>query len=223
MPQLRLNRDQFRHRLAGYDATSELAIRDFQAEVGEDATRPAVNAFFQEALGVRRFAQAVDLGCNNGRFALEVLVPRTDRLVLVDFSAKALGAALKRLPSDLVEAALETDLTDDWKHIEARAPFDVVSLCEVIQHMPRADDRVRVFRKAAALLRPNGILLFSTLYSKESEPREGFYRCDRLHQLLYWWRSDEAENAARFDSSGLLVLDRFREARADAFMLERRV
>ena len=223
MSQLRLDRDQFRRRLLGYDATSELAIRDFEAEVGKDATRPAVNAFFQEALSDRRFSHAVDLGCNNGCFALEVLEPRTDRLVLVDFSAKALSLAVKRLPPRLVDAALEVDLTDEWTDIDARAPFDAVCLCEVIQHMPRADDRARVFRKAAALLRPGGLLLFSTLYSKEGEPQEGFYHCDRLGQILYWWRSDEAENTARFGAAGLEVLDHRREARADAFLLERRV
>jgi 2-polyprenyl-3-methyl-5-hydroxy-6-metoxy-1,4-benzoquinol methylase len=220
--QLRLRSDRFRRVLATYDASSELAIRDFEAENGQDATRPAANTFLHAALGARHFGKAADLGCNNGSFALDVLVPRVDRLVLVDFSAKALKAARTRLPSHLIEHALRVDLTGDWKDIDGLGPYDIVSLCEVIQHMPNEHDRGRIFRKAAALLRPNGILLFSTLHSTKGEPREGFYQCDRLGRLLYWWRSDEAENAARFANAGLSILDRFREARVDAFVLEKR-
>ena len=221
MSQLHLSREHFDDVLTRYDASSEVAMRDFEAAHGTSATRPAVNDFVTRALASRRFARAADFGCNDGTFAQQVFAPRVGQLVLVDFSALAMASAVARLPRPLVRAALALDLTSDWKRLECHAPFDIISLCEVIQHMPRHRDRANVFRKAVALLRPKGLMLFSTIYAEAGEPREGFYRCDRSHHLLYWRRSDDAENAARFASAGCSVVVRFREEPTDAFVLQR--
>ena len=219
MPQLPLDDEELRKKLAEYRSASEQAIRDFQAERGEEATCPASNAFFGKALAGTEVARAVDLGCNNGTFAVEVLLPISKRLCLVDYSAKALEKARARIPADRLEAALQADLTRDWPKVSALGRFDLVALCEVIQHIPDATARERVFDGAAALLTPGGRLLFSTYFLKEGEPAEGFFRSDRYPDLLYFRRSSEAENAARFARNRLRVLQRMREARVDAFVL----
>ena len=219
MPRLPLDDDALRRKLVEYRSASEQAIRDFQAERGEEATCPASNAFFREALAGTEAGRAVDLGCNNGTFAAEVLLPVSRRLFLVDYSAKALARARERIPADRLEAALHTDLTLDWPVVAALGRFDLVSLCEVIQHIPDAGARKKVFDGAAALLKPGGRLLFSTYFLKKDEPAEGFFRSDRYPDLLYYRRSSEKENAARFARAGLRVLARFREARVDAFVL----
>ena len=160
MPRLPLSRTEFRRRLARYRTRSERAIRDFQAARGEDATRPESNRFFRSVLK-RRFPRAIDLGCNNGTFAREVIVPIADRIVLVDFSPKALAAARRKVPKRKLEATIRADLTLDWKKVRALGTIDLVSLCEVIQHFPRRANRERALRRAAGMLSPEGLLLFS--------------------------------------------------------------
>lgn len=214
MPELSLDPEELRRRLAAYTPESEQAIRDRQASLGEDATRPAVNAFFRKALEGRRFARAADLGCNNGAFALEVLAPVSDSLLLADFSEKALEAAGRRLPG---AHAVRLDLT------KAPPPgrFDLASLCEVIQHIPDPGAREAAFARAAAALEPGGILLYSGYFERPGEPLDGLFRSDRWPELLFFHRSPEAENAARFAASGLEILGRFREEKVEAFVLRK--
>ena len=213
MPRLPLGPGEFERKRRAYSPASERAIRDLQAESGEPATCPASNIFFKRALEGRRFRRAIDLGCHAGIFATEVLAPVSGRLVLVDFSAKALQAAKARLPR---ADALRADLA---KELPLRGRFDLVALCEVIQHMPDPVAREAAFQAAAGLLEPDGILLFSTYFLAPGEPAEGFFRSDRHPHLLFYHRSAEAENARRFAGAGLKALDRMREARVDAFVL----
>lgn len=221
MPEAPLTPEEVRARLAAYTPDAEKTIRDFQARLGEDATRPAVNAFFRERLSGRFFRRAADLGCNNGTFAAEVIAPVCARLVLADFSEAALAAARARLGEDRVEAALRADLARETERIRTLGSFDLVSLCEVIQHMPEERDREEVFRTAAGLLEPGGILLHSGYGAREGAATEGFFRSDRFPELLYFHRSSAEAFEARFERAGLEVLHRFREERTDAFVLRR--
>ncbi len=216
MPRLPLDPQEFRKRLADYRTGSEQAIRDLQADRGEEATCPATNAFFRKALEDRRFRKGLDLGCHTGAFGGEVLSPLCENLTLVDFSEKALQAALDRLPR---AHGLRADLAREWPKVKALGRFDLVSLCEVIQHMPGAEDREAVFRAAAGMLEPGGVLLFSTYFMREGEPPEGFFHSELHPHLLFYHRSGEEENQKRFRRASLKILERFREERVDAFVL----
>lgn len=218
MPRLPLTPEEFRKRKEAYRTASEQALRDLQARQGEPATCPASNAFFKAQLAGRRFRRALDLGCHTGIFAAEVLAPVAEALTLADYSKKALEAALVRLPR---AQGVQADLAREWPKVEALGRFDLVSLCEVIQHMPEAADREAVFRGAAGLLEPGGAFLFSTYFLKEGEPADGFFHSDRHDHLLFYHRSGEEENAQRFREAGLEVQARMREARVDAFVLRR--
>lgn len=137
----------------------------------------------------------------------------------MDFSPAALQAAADRMPPGRLETAVQADLSRDWGRVAPLGPFPLVSLCEVIQHIPDPEARERVFTGAAALVAPGGRLLFSTYFERPGEPADGFFHSDRHDHLLFFHRASEAENALRFEKAGLTVEARMREARVDAFVL----
>ncbi|GEM_PF-3646697 len=218
MPLLPLTPEEFDRKRKTYDPVEERRLRDLQAVRGEHPTCPASNAFFKARVSGRRFHAALDLGSHDGSFAAEVLSGVADHLVLVDFSGAALEKARTRLPG---AETVQADLAREWTKVAPLARFPLVSLCEVIQHMPQAGDREAVFAGAADMLTPGGILLFSTYFERPGEPADGFFHSDRHSHLLFFHRSSEEENLRRFRAAGLQILDRMREERVDAFVLMR--
>ncbi len=237
MPKLPLAPAEFRKRLSHYDQATERRIRDTNAARGEPATRAEANAFFKRELARlgRRFGKAIDLGCNTGTFAKAILAPRCRELVLVDFSEKALAKARQTLslaapPSSRPSPPrgrrsllfLRADLTRDWKKIAAPGTFDLVALCEVIQHVPSAAARRRIFRRAARLVAPGGLFLFSHYARVRGEPAEGFFHSPRYPELLYFSCLAVREVHAMARTAGLAVLRRARTDPVNAFVMRRR-
>ena len=218
MPRMPLTPEEFARQRAAYDPSEERRLRDLQAGSGEHPTCPASNAFFKSRLSGRQFPAALDLGSHDGTFAAEVMDGVSDRLVLVDFS----GAALEKARARLARAeAVQADLAREWAKVAALGTFGLVSLCEVIQHMPEAEDREAVFRGASGMLESGGVLLFSTYFERPGEAPDGFFRSDAHGHRLFFHRSSEEENLRRFQAAGLAILDRMREERVDAFVLSR--
>lgn len=216
MPVLPLDPEGLRRELARYTPGEERSLRNRQAALGEDATRPALNAFFRERLAGRRFGRAIDLGCHNGAFAEAVLAPVSDALVVCDFAEGALTEAARRLPD---AKAVRFDLAGTWPD---QGRFDLVALCEVIQHMPDAAARERAFDRAAALLTPGGVLIHSGYFLPPGEPADGFFRSDRWAERLFFHRSSKEEAQARFARNSLAVTASLREELAEAFLLQAR-
>lgn len=225
MPKAPLDPEAFRRQKRRYSQAVERTLRDENARRGEDATRPAANRFFRDILGKlgRTYRRAADLGCNTGTFAREVLAPFCGRLLLVDFSGAALArarAALAERPAGTT-ACLQADLAADWPHVAAQGPFDLVSLCEVIQHMPEAVARERTFRNAAEALRAGGILLFSNYRAAAGEPREGFFASDKYDHLLYYWTALPQDVERLAAGAGLRILARGAADPVDAYVMEK--
>lgn len=223
MAKLPLTPAAFRRTLAGYTPGVERRIRDLNADLGEPATRREANAFFKRELSRLglRFARGIDLGSNTGDFARAILARRCRDLVLVDFSSRALARARKALRGRPRTRFLRADLTRDWKKIAALGDFDLAALCEVIQHMPDPGHRRWTFVRAARLLRPGGILLFSHYARVPGEPAEGFFRSPRYRHLLYYHTAGLAEVRRGAREAGLRVLAQARTGPVNAFVMRK--
>ena len=62
----------------------------------------------------------------------------------------------------------------DWP----RGPFDVVSIIDVLHHVPKAVGP-ELFRRAAASLQPGGVLVYKDMY-----PGSWRSLCNRMHDLI---------------------------------------
>ena len=127
----------------------------------------------------RPFGSLLDLGCGDGRFLREVRQRFAGvRLLGIDSS----GAAIRWAQ------ALNPDLRFETADALERSPdeqFDVVTLLEVIEHVPPA--RLGEFLKAAAAqLRPGGRLILTTPHTNERlDPRHyQHFTCARLREVL---------------------------------------
>jgi SAM-dependent methyltransferase len=95
----------------------------------------------------------LDVGCGDGRFVADAV--RAARTIGVDVSRRALGFARELVPDARFVASGGQALPF------ANESFDVVTLLDVIEHVPDADE-LRVVREAARVLRPGGHLVIST-------------------------------------------------------------
>jgi 2-polyprenyl-3-methyl-5-hydroxy-6-metoxy-1,4-benzoquinol methylase len=127
-------------------------------------------------------ASVLDIGCGCGLFlGLLAAAGKPLRGFGVDVSAEAIPTA-QTMARRLRETHDSVDLTfsriapdDPWPN----GPFDVVSLIDVIHHIPRARQRA-IFASAASTVRPGGLLLF-----KDIGPKPFWRACmNRLHDLL---------------------------------------
>ena len=118
--------------------------------VTEDpASPPAHLARF--VTGLARVADALDVGCGDGR--LTELVP-AERVTAADVSAQALERAGKRLP----EARL-VELDPDAPLPFGDAAFDLVLCVETVEHVR---DVQLLLSEARRVLRPGGTLALTT-------------------------------------------------------------
>jgi SAM-dependent methyltransferase len=101
------------------------------------------------------WSSLLDMGCGDGRFAGDLSRQWPERRILgVDYSVRAINLA-KAMNSSEDFTALDI-LRDSVPERE----FDVVTLIEVIEHIPPADLNEFV-RRAISLLRPGGRLILT--------------------------------------------------------------
>jgi len=100
----------------------------------------------------------VDVGCGGGILA-EALAARGANVLGIDLSEKSLAVAkLHRLESgvDVEYRTVSAEALAD----QAPGAFDIVTCMEMLEHVP---DPASVVHACACLVRPGGLMLFSTL------------------------------------------------------------
>lgn len=103
--------------------------------------------------GTRTTLRLLDVGCGDARFAADAAC--VAHTIGIDVSQRALGFARTLVPAARFIAAGGAALPF------ASDSFDVVTLLDVIEHIPDADER-RVVAEAARVLKPAGRLVMST-------------------------------------------------------------
>lgn len=116
----------------------------------------------------------LDLGCGQGRVA--GLLPVGCAYLGVDYSAGMLAEAQHRYPH---ARFMQADLLAEGWEAQVGAPWETVLLRAVLHHIPGYTERLRLVRRAAALLAPEGVLILANWQ---------FLRIPRLRQRLRDWR-----------------------------------
>ncbi len=121
----------------------------------------------------------------------------------------------------LAVSFLQADLTRDWAKIASVGPFDLVTLCEVIQHIPDAVKRRLVFARAARLVKRGGLFLFSHYARVPGEPAEGFFHSPHYRHLLYYHSAQAGQIERWANRDGLLILRHARLGPVNAFLMKK--
>ncbi len=138
-------------------------INHYSARVGELSAKYESKSFEEvhaDWLGLLPAppASVLDIGSGTGRDAA-ALAHRGYDVVGVE-PADSMIATAKHLHSDMTINWLQDRLPELKKTMQLGIAFDVILLSAVWMHVA-PDDRVRVFRKLATLLKPGGLLVIS--------------------------------------------------------------
>jgi len=123
--------------------------------------------------------RVADVGCGGGILA-EAMAARGAEVVAVDLSEKAIGVArLHQYESgtnvDYRLAAAET------LALEMPGAFDVVTCCELIEHVPQPASTVAA---CATLVKPGGLAIFSTINRNPKSYVQAILGAEYLLRLL---------------------------------------
>jgi len=116
------------------------------------------------AEGIER---AVEIAPGPARLAVDV-VPALAHATLVDASAQMLAEARKRLAARGLAGRVSLVRADAFK-LPLKATRDLVYTFRLIRHFER-DDRVRLYKQIATVLRPGGWLVFDAVNERVSAP-----------------------------------------------------
>jgi cyclopropane fatty-acyl-phospholipid synthase-like methyltransferase len=121
------------------------------------------------ALGGRRFANAIEIGCSIGVLTAR-LAAHCDQLLAVDVVESALARAKARC-AGLANVHFETRrLPQDWPEVDQK--YDLIVLSEVLYFLNTEDIR-RLAERAAASLAPGGYALLVNYTETIDEPCSG--------------------------------------------------
>ena len=123
-------------------------------------------------------ARVLDLGCGQGRVA--ALLPAGCAYVGLDFSAEMLAIAERTANTENLSYAafVVADLLDPAWPALAPGPYDWVVLRAVLHHIPGAENRQALLKRAAGCLAPRGRLLLANWQ---------FLEIERLRRRLLPW------------------------------------
>ncbi|MEM8547205.1 MAG: bifunctional 2-polyprenyl-6-hydroxyphenol methylase/3-demethylubiquinol 3-O-methyltransferase UbiG [Pseudomonadota bacterium] len=100
----------------------------------------------------------LDIGCGGGLFA-EAMAERGAIVTGIDMSKPALQVAALHLHESGHDIAYEETTAENWAE-ENAGTYDVVTCLEMLEHVPAPES---VVAAAAALVRPGGHIIFSTI------------------------------------------------------------
>ena len=112
-------------------------------------------------------AHALEIAPGPARVTVDT-APQLNRVTLIDASAQMLEEARRRLHARQLTART-TFVRGDAFHLPVRAGFDLAYSFRLIRHFTR-DDRLRLYRQIAAVLRPGGWLVFDAVNADVSGP-----------------------------------------------------
>ena len=136
------------------------------------ATEPGLERAFAQ---MQPGARVLDLGCGQGRVAVQL--PVGCEYVGLDFSTEMLAIArrqLTRIPARFVAG----DLLDPGWPALVPGHYDWVLLRAVLHHIPGAENRQAIVKRAASCLTPQGRLLLANWQ---------FLEIERLRRRLLPW------------------------------------
>lgn len=200
------------------------------------ATEPGVERILSHVEPGNSF---LDLGCGNGRVALQL--PRGCRYVGVDFSAEILALAKAHVtvsqdevPTLKASHFIAADLMNDpWPELVAEISprYDWILLRAVLHHVPGFEHRREIVAQAASLLAPEGrlalanwqftaiprlqkrFLPWETIGLQKEDVEPGDYLLDWKRDgygLRYVHLIDEDETRRLAEAAGLYIEEVFR-------------
>lgn len=197
---------------SGRDEVADRLRARYEVTTG-GTSLPAVFRITRRMLGDVRGRTVLDVGCSQGQFAFEHLLPSGARAVIgIDFSAAAVREAQRRAVS--VDNALF--VVGDAMSLPVQSDkFEKVVITEVIEHLPNVAACLSELRRALA---PGGDLVLST--PNYFNP-VGVFKLifDRMHHggRERWTYADHSEELEHFqtpftirrqlDAAGLTVAD----------------
>lgn len=119
---------------------------------------PVRLAWVRERCGTLAGRQVLDVGCGAGLLS-EAMAAQGATVTAIDASPETLGAARLHLIDSGLQVDYRESTAEEWAGAHAGA-YDVVTCMELIEHVP---DPASLLGACAALLRPGGHLLLSTI------------------------------------------------------------
>lgn len=138
----------------------------------------------------------LDLGCGNGRLARFLGDRWPDRLdyLGVDESASLLEISGTHFPEAADRRFLSHDLLGGLPAELPRASFDLITVFGLLHHLPGADNRRALLRRAVGLLAPGGLLAVSFWQFGDRE---------RFRRRVVGWEEYNRAAAEPIDTSDL--------------------
>lgn len=130
--------------------------------------------------------KVLDLGCGNGRFGIWLSGRRKIDYTGIDNNAYLLAAAAKTLPGARL---IRHDITVSFP---VKEKFDLVAVLGVMHHLPQPH-RLPILRRAAARLKPGGILFLSLWQFNRSQESKIIKDLGHNDYILDWHLGVEAK------------------------------
>lgn len=157
--------------------------KKFYEQVGKDFSRTrqaAWHGWKKLTLTLDRFhgeVKILDVGCGNGRFGEFLKTLDVDneidkwRYVGIDSSEELLNEANNKLGDGNIDFELvKGDLIEtDWTEKFDDERFEVIVMFGLLHHLPGFENRKRLIKKLAKLLKPGGIMIVSAWQFDRSE------------------------------------------------------
>ena len=179
--EVQLSRLSFAMNEVTSSAVAHVAAKLFAAVPGSvlQKLRPYICPFGELINAVPVGARLLDVGCGSGLFlGLLAAYGRIEQGFGFDSNVKAIARAkfMREQQPNLCALTFEhRDASADWPS----GPFDVISIIDVMHHVPPAHQRI-VIERAAAHLKPGGVLVYKDMVER---PRWRAWM-NRLHDLV---------------------------------------
>lgn len=122
------------------------------------ALNPPRVRFIEQACAGLQGKRVLDVGCGGGLLS-EALAARGAQVTGIDLATEALAVARAHAQAGGLSIDYHASAAEDWA-AQHPAHYDAVCCLEMLEHVP---DPASVVRACAALVRPGGAVVFSTI------------------------------------------------------------